>query len=144
MHDVDGFTATPEEICFNGKGEKSHETYFIPQILPADSLFTRLDLGRDDGLIFAFTKTARKPYDILVVACLILGQRHFGKKDFRISSDGDIADWMAGLDLVNQTFDLQLMLMVGEDGEGFEVRDRIQDMPKVANMDEFVEKLNKY
>jgi len=40
---------------------------------------------------FEFTKTARKPYDSAVCACLIVLQYHLGVW-FRVSSDGDDAD----------------------------------------------------
>lgn len=72
-----------EVICFNGKGEDAHETFFID---PAD-------MG------FQFCKTARKPYDYLVVASLILAKQIFGKA-ITISSDGDwFTEWNEGKEL---------------------------------------------
>ena len=58
-------------VCFNGRGDDGHETFFIPRI------------GKDSE----FCKTARKPYDVYVVACLIL--LHHYKPDFKWTSDGD-------------------------------------------------------
>jgi len=138
-HDVDGFTATDDLIDFNGKGPDSHENFYIPQAVPEDptrSQTTELHGSPSPGNVFCFTKTAYKPYDKLVVACLILGQFYFGRENFHISSDGDLGDWQEGLDLVNKTFGMEVLLVVSGAGDGFEVRDRIQDM-KSVNMDEF-------
>lgn len=58
-------------VDFNGKGELGHETFRIF----ADPLKNESD----------FCKTARKPYDLLVVACLIAA---FQILNYRFSSDG--------------------------------------------------------
>jgi len=102
-NDVDGFEANQDRVNFNGKGEDSHETFLIERV--SEEKFQQFD---DNGLLFSFTKTAYKPYDILVVAGLILGQFHFGKQAFKISSDGEVSDWQVGLKLVNDTFGLKL------------------------------------
>lgn len=56
-------------VCFNGKGELSHETFFIER----------------ESEKWDFCKTARKPYDLLVVACLIAATQFI---DYRFSSNG--------------------------------------------------------
>jgi hypothetical protein len=73
---------TDTEVCFNGIGENSCETFGI-----------RLS---DSG--FNFTKTNVNFYDRHVFACLILAKTHFGDS-IRISSDGnglgeDIRSWI--------------------------------------------------
>lgn len=71
------------EIALNGNGpELDHETFAI-----------RLAPDRD------FCKTARKPYDIIVVGALAYCAHKHG---FSVSSDGDPADWEGGVELVNQ------------------------------------------
>lgn len=66
-------TVTKDVIRFNGKGEdNSHETFSVA--------------SNWDGS-FDFCKTARKPYDIVVVACLAV-LKHFCGNAVRISSDG--------------------------------------------------------
>jgi len=55
-------------VCFNGVGDLAHETFLIEK------------KGTDD-----FCKTARKPYDLLVVACLIAAWQILG---YTFSSDG--------------------------------------------------------
>jgi len=67
-------------ISFNGFGELSHETFFIPK--KPDDYWNK---NRPVNEIMYFCKTARKPYDLLVVACLIAAQQILG---YRISSDG--------------------------------------------------------
>jgi len=56
-------------VNFNGKGKLSHETFQISKTCAE----------------WDFCKTARKPYDLLVVACLILAWQIL---DYRFSSDG--------------------------------------------------------
>jgi len=67
-------------------GNCSHETFRVD-----------LDLGSDgykssDGQYFTFCKTAFKPYDICVTACLIVLEHYF-KDHVRVSSDGESAEW---------------------------------------------------
>lgn len=45
-----------------------------------------------------FCKTARKPYDLVVTACLAYLATYHG---FEVSSDGDAEDWIAGVRLAN-------------------------------------------
>jgi hypothetical protein len=61
-------------VCFNGKiGAKdlAYETFWIDKNVPDD--------------LHTYCKTARKPYDLLVVACLIAAWQIL---DYRFSSDG--------------------------------------------------------
>ena len=53
--------------------------------------------------VFACCKTARKPYDIMVQAVLIIAEYHF-KDDIKVSSDGDTEDWMESYKLVSNVF----------------------------------------
>jgi len=77
-----------DHVQFNGVEDEAHETFVVErnhtpcpgQTLPA----------RGEGW-FEFTKTARKPYDCAVCACLIVFHHHFGEA-YRISSDGDDDD----------------------------------------------------
>lgn len=69
-------------IVFNGLGEESHETFVIYQ----------------NGNGWNFCKTARKAYDVAVTACLVYLESTYPKK-FTASSDGQVGDWQAGLDL---------------------------------------------
>lgn len=68
-------------IRFNGIGDDGHETFCIGP----------------DGTDFEFCKTARKPYDEVVVAILVACAVHASV--FSWSSDGDDADHADGLKL---------------------------------------------
>lgn len=64
---------TEKEILFNGVGENGHETfYFTP-----------------DNTKFNFCKTARKPYDAVVMKVLLVLKCFF---DIDLGTDGDFED----------------------------------------------------
>lgn len=83
---------TDDHISFNGQGpDNDHETFYIQAVreLPYE--------GADPSRLgWAFCKTAYKPYDIVVTACLTYLQSDW---EFEVSSDGDIPDWTAGVEL---------------------------------------------
>ena len=62
-------------VRFNGIEDDSHETFSLPEN------FKKFD-------DFNFCKTARKDYDVVVVACLTVLHNYLGDK-IKISSDGD-------------------------------------------------------
>lgn len=67
---------TKDLICFNGKGDDSHETFAIRQ-------------KGNEG--YEFCKTNRKPYDLMVCISILRLKHHFPESD--ISSDGGAKDW---------------------------------------------------
>ena len=71
-------------IRFNGIGNDGHETFYF-EYPPKKKVSYSVD---DDGFIFAFCKTARKPYDIVVCKCLLILKEYL-KEDMKLSSDGD-------------------------------------------------------
>lgn len=81
-----------DRIAFNGVGGERYEDFSVPLV------FTESFIGPDpDGRLFAFCKTAHRPYNSAVVGCLIVLSHHLGD-DFRVSSDGRerggmAADW---------------------------------------------------
>lgn len=87
--------ATKNSIWFNGQDlhDEGHETFHIEP-----NFKSSYPQQNDDGKFFAFCKTARKPYDILVVATLCAARYRFGD-EIVISSDGDRKDWQEGYDL---------------------------------------------
>ena len=114
------------EISFNGIGQLSHEQFHIYQRMPPDVFerqeefakrfavppgvgATAADRVREKGgttilhPYFEFTKTARKPYDIVVQCCLILAKKHFGK-EIAISSDGAKDDWTDAINIIEKNF----------------------------------------
>ena len=77
--ELSAWQADSDAVSFNGFGEDSHETFYV----------TPNKVG------FGFCKTAEKPYDAVVVACLIALYRAYGDS-VEISSDGDHSDWAEG------------------------------------------------
>lgn len=74
-------------VDFNGTGENAHEPFVFP-----------------DRNSFNFCKTAWKPYDEVVTACLIVARDHFPASVLEISSDGSWADWSRGAALYSSVF----------------------------------------
>ncbi len=70
---------TNETVWFNGYGPDSHETFN----------------WSIDSSGFEFTKTARKPYDAVVTACLIHLKDIYGDL-VNIGSDGNWSEWQDG------------------------------------------------
>ena len=71
---------TPTTIWFNGVGNDGHETFAVL---------------RDGSGSLEFCKTAEKPYDSAVCACLLILNHYFGPS-FLVDSDGDGTEpgWM--------------------------------------------------
>ena len=81
---------TPDWIRFNGIDEDSHETFALERIKGAPEEYQSPTPGT-----FAFCKTAAKPYDVIVVAALIIAN-HLAPGALSVSSDGDWDDWLEG------------------------------------------------
>lgn len=88
-------------IFFNGVGpDDDHETFHLPA---------------EPTQGFEFCKTAYKPYDLIVVACLAAMQEIVGK-DFAVSSDGESADWMEGCKFASEILGRRIPVPTLEDG----------------------------
>lgn len=96
---------TKDTIWFNGVGDDSHETLNIDRDyfphLKEDGEYKKKQ-WREEKKIFECTKTAYKPYDLLVTATLTLYKYHF-KDKVSIASDGDEEGFLKGVELVNKT-----------------------------------------
>lgn len=83
---------TADDLSFNGLGEDAHETFWIDRI--------RTKTWEGGTLGGGFCKTARKPYDVVVVAVLCylatVAESH------SVESDGHGRDYLAGLDLARK------------------------------------------
>jgi hypothetical protein len=90
-----GDAGGPGAILFNGLGDAAHETFGFPLAPFA---------GKPE---FNFVKTAMKPYDAVVTACLIVARDHFTPAELEISSDGTWDAWRAGRDLYIQVLERQ-------------------------------------
>jgi hypothetical protein len=115
------------QVRFNGVGEAGHETFVINRVASKEALEFQRDYDtKPDKMLFNFCKTARKPYDELVVASLILFKLYF-RGDVKLGSDGDVEDWVKGLNLVNTRLNLEVTM--GTDGAEFD------DSIRLANWD---------
>lgn len=98
--------ANAKRVWFNGRGEEGHETFVFSRKAEIQ------DYQEDKAMAFNFCKTAQKPYDKYVVACLILAKIHF-KDNVLISSDGDVPEWQEGVELINETLHLNVKMEGG-------------------------------
>jgi hypothetical protein len=80
-------------INVNGKGDEAHEPFEL-----------REHFSQNEG---GFCKTARKPYDTVVVACLAL-LKHRLKDLISVSSDGRFEDWVDGVEYAKKVTGLKI------------------------------------
>lgn len=80
-----------EMIYFNGQTpDLGHETFCIE--------------NNEEPTSFGFCKTDRKPYDLLVCACLIAANKHL---KFKITSDGNVNDWKPAFDYYDKVMGIE-------------------------------------
>ncbi len=95
---LSGYTAHDKSgryggLKVNGSREYSHEDFCMRE---------HLSENESSG----FCKTAQKPYDTVVVACLIILAHYLGDS-ISVSSDGSVSDWADGLTLVQKVLGLK-------------------------------------
>ena len=122
---------TNQEVRFNGKGEDGHETFHFQRE-------TRIaDYQEDKKSAFSFCKTAQKPYDKYVVACLIIAKIIF-EKNIKISSDGEIKDWQEGKEMVEKVMNSTVVISQDKEG-GFQIQATIKE----TSEEEFIKDITK-
>ncbi|MCW4051197.1 MAG: hypothetical protein NWE89_15850 [Candidatus Bathyarchaeota archaeon] len=109
------------EIRFNGFGDEGHETFLLMHRVPEPPDYRR---GEPD---FNFCKTARKDYDMPVVAILIAA-RATAPDAFEWSSDGWLSELAEGVKLANEACGLDL------EWANSDVSDNDPDRAKVTNV----------
>lgn len=102
---------TDSIISFNGIGDDSHETFYVTRVKNNKPDYPGQDKSHYSS---NFTKTARKPYDDVVTACLcylttvtrredpISHAPILGSEAWTATSDGDGKDFLVGLDLARK------------------------------------------
>ncbi len=90
--DLVTFSERDGAFLLDGLGENAHETLVFPGTFRANE--------QHGG--FNFVKTAWKPYDVVVTACLLVARDHFGAEEVELRSDGDDRAWDAGRALYRQ------------------------------------------
>lgn len=91
-------------IGFNGKGGLAHEDFTM-----------REHYSQNLEHPFNFCKTALKPYDTVVVACLAILKHRLGDL-IEVSSDGSALDWRAGVELARAATRLAVKNPIKPDG----------------------------
>lgn len=83
-------------VGFNGSGfeDADHETFWVPQLMSEGAADWERKAMLDEGERFHCTKTARKPYDAMVCACLLALLRR-APTAWKVGSDGDVGAWAA-------------------------------------------------
>jgi len=95
----------PTRTC---DGDCSYETFAIPRVFVPEKWQTP-----ENQLYFACCKTAFRPYDLAVTACLIVFKHHFGER-FQVSSDGEDQHWFDAKLLCDQILGYGLAYEVRE------------------------------
>ena len=74
----------------------SHETFVITRVSTPNTY------SKEEQSSFNFCKTAGKPYDLMVTACLLLYKFYFPKVE--LSSDGTAEDWKTAVTFIGNVF----------------------------------------
>lgn len=102
LGDLMGEGGEPEvnekRVAFNGVGDDSHESFVVTP----------------DQTDFEFCKTNYKPYDVVVVAVLVLFKHFF--PEIKFSSDGDLSELAEGVALASEALGKTLVLRRGREG----------------------------
>ncbi len=93
-------------VKLNGKGENGHEDFILRE-------HYKENLEGNNGIggyynPTHFCKTARKPYDDVIVASLIVLKHYLGEL-IEVSSDGQYKDWEIGLQLAKRVLKRRLL-----------------------------------
>ena len=110
-------TTTPphindSQIMFNGSTmETGHETFLLSR-----------EAGNSE-----FCKTARKKYDVFVVACLIIAKR-YAPDCFEVATDGGAEDWQDGRGRA-------IFAMGARDGVAVEIGQNTTGLPPTFTID---------
>jgi hypothetical protein len=118
--------ANTKQIRFNGIGEEGHETFLFH--VRKNQGYTRND-GTKYNTTFNFTKTARKPYDIVVCEALLVLKAHM--PGLSISSDGFYfsngrldGEWNEAMGNVAELYGIHYKIGTNEDGNPAPVFDK--------------------
>jgi len=100
-------------LCFNGKDQLAHEDFYFERVMGKISsvdqqMATKHPTKTTTKMYFQFCKTVRKPYDLMVCACLLIMKYHLGD-DIKVRSDGSPSDWEHAKDFICERLDRPLI-----------------------------------
>lgn len=87
-------------LSINGRESESHEDFQLREHFKQNL----------ESSYSGFCKTAQKPYDTLVVACLTILKHRLGDA-ITVDSDGDSRDWIAGVEYARRITGLKSLKM---------------------------------
>jgi hypothetical protein len=96
-----GANINSREIAFNGTPPDDYETFALTRNPKPQ------DWESDKTQVFEFCKTARNPYDVVVVAVLLAAKDRLGKA-LTVTSDGSVEDWEKGFRLASDALNRDL------------------------------------
>ncbi len=91
-------------------GSCDYETFALPRVFNPE-------FGQPDektGKLFDCCKTAYRPYDLAVQILLIIAKQHFGK-DIKVSSDGNMSQWLDAATMCQNVLDYGLEVPIFEE-----------------------------
>ena len=98
-------------------GDCSYETFMLPRSISDNREHPITDASRpENGLYFSCCKTAFRPYDIAVTACLLIAKHHLGGQ-IKVSTDGRDANWWDAKMLCQHTLGYGLEYQIDGDYE---------------------------
>ena len=112
---------TEKIITFNGRGEDAHEDFvFVPFSGPNNC------------------KTAKKPYDMVVTACLII-LKVFYEERIEVHTDGLAKDWEHGANLL-KAIGYRFNLDITEEGFLVVEKDEEEEKERLEKIDKLIKK----
>lgn len=101
------FVREKDCVVFNGYGyDDSHETFYFPRETEPESYKIS-----EKNHVFGFCKTARKPYDLAVMVCLLIAKWHL-KSKLLVYSDGGAEEWESGFKAYENIFGVERSSML--------------------------------
>lgn len=95
-------------------GDCSHETFSLEQKMSNIPEYKQ-EKADQNKRIFECTKTAYKPYDLAVTACLIIAKHHLGN-EIIIHSDGELKDFQDAINLIEHFLGYGLEFKLNDPG----------------------------
>jgi hypothetical protein len=89
-----------EQVTFNGQGDDAHETFLMQQSFGIGDMDASTS---PDKIVHDFCKTAKKPYDLAVMCCLVIFKSYLGDA-IVVTSDGTQAEWQPAIDKIGEVF----------------------------------------